>query len=232
MQTGVVPSAIMALVYQNYNPRLCSSLPHLEMIINRDDLKIVSHHANHMFIQHYSESAKLVSLEDINFQLTFSSGRQLEFINTPFAHSAGSLVTFDPNSGILFTGDLFSSYSSEWDLLLRLDPKCRTCRNYPECPDGRKYCQIFDTLKFHQNIMTSERALKYALDRIATVPFTVVAPQHGSVIDDIEDILALCEMLSSLKGVGIDGVIGDKSFFELGDTSPIRERLYKANGLS
>jgi hypothetical protein len=34
-------------------------------------------------------------------------------------------------------------------------------------------------------------------------------------------------LLASLKGVGIDAIIGDRSFFELGNTSPIRDRLHR-----
>ncbi len=225
MEVGLTPSSIVALVYQNYTPRLCGSLPHLEVIIGPNSLKIISDQANHMFIQHYSESATLISLQDLDHRFTFSSGRSLRFINTPFSHSAGSFVTFDEKSSILFTGDLFSSYAAELNLFLKLRARCKNCEDYPDCPDKLKYCPIYDILRFHHNIMGSERALKYALEQIASVPFTAIAPQHGGVIHDPEDIILICELLASLKGVGIDGVIGDRSFFNLGDTSPIKKRL-------
>jgi hypothetical protein len=73
--------------------------------------------------------------------------------------------------------------------------------------------------------MSSQRALKLALDRMASVPFKVIAPQHGSIIHNSEDIVRVCDLLSSLEGVGIDGIIGDKSFHELGNTDPIKDRL-------
>jgi hypothetical protein len=56
-----------------------------------------------------------------------------------------------------------------------------------------------------------------------------IAPQHGSVIHDPEDIVLICNLLSALRGVGIDSVIGDRSFFNLGDTSPIERRLGRAS---
>jgi len=225
MEIGLTPSSIVALVYQNYTPRLCGSLPHMEVIIGRKDLKIISDRANHMFIQHYSESANLIPLEDLDHQYVFSSGRRLHFINTPFAHSAGSFVTFDEKSGILFTNDLFSGYGAEVNLFLKFSTKCKTCEDYPDCPDKLKYCPIYDILRFHKNIMASERALKYALEQIAKVPFITIAPQHGGIIHDAEDIILICDLLSNLRGVGIDSVIGDRSFFNLGDTSPIKKRL-------
>lgn len=229
MEIGITPSSISALIYQNYTPRLCGSLPHLEVIIGRKDLRIITDHANHMFMQHYSESANLVRLEDLNRQFVFSSGRRLRFVKTPFAHSAGSFVTFDEKSGILFTGDLFSSYSNRLSLFARLRSNCKNCEDYPNCKERVKFCPIYEILRFHQDIMASERALKSALDQIASVPFTTIAPQHGAIIHEPEDIVLICDLLASLRGVGIDGVIGDRSFFNLGDISPIRERLCPAS---
>jgi flavorubredoxin len=225
IQTGISPSAIGALIFQNYNPSSCGSVAHFEAIIDRKDLKIISDSANHMFIQHFSPSVSLLSLVDLDYQFKFPSGKRLEFISTPFAHSAGSFVTFDEGSGMLFTADLFSASSSRWRLLLRLTSCCKTCRDYSNCPDQMEYCPLQDILGFHQNIMASERALKFALDRIAQVPFSTIAPQHGSIIDNPEDIVLVCDLLSSLKDVGIDGIIGNKSFFELGNMTPLRERL-------
>jgi len=89
-----------------------------------------------------------------------------------------------------------------------------------------RHCQIRDILRFHQDMMSSERALRLALDRIAALPFRTIAPQHGSIICESEDIVVLCDLLASLKGVGIDAITGDRSFYELGDTSPIRDRLH------
>jgi flavorubredoxin len=228
MEIGITPSSISALIYQNYTPRLCGSLPHLEVIIGRKDLQIITDHANHMFMQHYSESANLVRLEDLDFQFVFASGRPLRFIKTPFAHSAGSFVTFDEKNDILFTGDLFSSYSSRLSLFARLRSNCKNCEGHANGGERVKFCPIYEILRFHQDIMASERALKSALDQIASVPFTTIAPQHGAIIYDPDDIVLICDLLASLRGVGIDGVIGDRSFFNLGDTGPIRKRLRPA----
>jgi len=224
VQAGIVPSSIVALIYQNYDPRLWGSLHHLENLIARSDLRIISDRANLQFMQRHSGEAALMSVDEIDHRLELPSGRCLEFIKIPFAHSAGSFTTFDRNTGILFTGDLFSSYISDWSLRLALEPKCRTCGGIGICTD--RHCQIQDILRFHQDMMSSERALRLALDRIAALPFRTIAPQHGSIVCGSEDIVALCDLLASLKGVGIDAITGDRSFYELGDTSPIRDRLH------
>lgn len=225
MQTGIVPASIVALIYQNYNPRLWGSLQHLEMIISRSDLKIISDQTNLLFLQPYSEVATLVSLDQLNYRFTLSSGRTLEFIKTPFSPAAGSFMTFDTKSGVVFTGDLFSTYACQRNLFLEFKEDCRTCKGEALIECHSLSCPIMDILRFHKEIMSSERALKLALDRLAELPFTTLAPQHGSVISKPEDIVLVCELLSGLKGVGVDGIIGERSFGELGDVTPIRKRL-------
>ncbi len=55
--------------------------------------------------------------------------------------------------------------------------------------------------------MTSEKALRYALDVIAEIPAVMLAPQHGSVLSGPGDIETVSHRLMSLKGVGIDRIL-------------------------
>lgn len=209
LQTGIAPNQIIALLYQHYDPDLCGSIPNFEDIIKRDDLKIISDSANLMFIRHYSVSTRLLPISKINNQFRFSSGRTLQFVNTPYAHSGGSIVTFDEKSGILFTSDLFGSLGLEWELFLKLRPECMECVNLKKCPAGRTNCPIQDILNFHKTVMPSCKALRYSLEQILDIPFTTIAPQHGSIINNKEIMGYVFELLATLKGVGIDGIIED-----------------------
>ena len=222
LQTGIAPNQIIALLYQHYDPDLCGSIPNFEDIIKRNDLKIISDSANLMFIRHYSVSTRLVPLSKINYQFTFSSGRILQFFKTPYAHSGGSFVTFDPQSGILFSSDLFGSEGLEWDLFLKLRPECKDCVNLSGCPQDRSRCPINDILNFHKKLMPSAKALRYALKRILDIPFTMIAPQHGSVINDKQIMRYVFEELSTLKGVGIDALVEDGFDFTFGN---LKERF-------
>lgn len=225
LQTGLDPSSIKALIYQHYDPDECSGIPNFEDIINRKDLKLISDRINNIFIKHYYVSSPLHSLEDVNYSFTFSSGRKLKFVKTPHAHSAGSFVTLDTKTGVLFTSDLFGNYAAEWNLFLKLDPECSTCLDYTSCPISRSYCPLEDILKFHKNIMPSERILRWSLEQIAKLPFSVIAPQHGSVIYRPQDIVLVCERLVSLRGVGIDGISENRSYSEFGDIAHLKKRL-------
>ncbi len=222
LQTGIEPHQINALLYQHYDPDLCGSIPNFEDIIERSSLKIISDESSLEFIRHYSVSSQMISIEDVNHQYKFSSGRTLEFINTPYSHSSGSFVTFDQKSGMLFTSDLFGSYGKEWELFLKLMPQCIDCVNLNKCPENRKHCPINDILNFHKIIMTSRKALKYALKKILEVPFTALAPQHGSIITDRNIMRYIFEQLISQKDIGIDRIVeGEKEL----DFSNLRERL-------
>jgi flavorubredoxin len=222
LQTGIAPNQIIALLYQHYDPDLCGSIPNFEDIIKRNDLKIISDASNLMFIRHYSVATRLLPTSKINNQFKFSSGRTLQFFKTPYAHSGGSIVTFDQKSGILFTSDLFGSLGLEWELFLKLRPECMDCVNLKECPSKRSSCPINDILNFHKTVMPSCKALRYSLEQILDIPFTTIAPQHGSIIDNKEIMRYVFESLAILKGVGIDGIIEDDYDF---DSDKLRKRF-------
>jgi flavorubredoxin len=215
LQTGITPSQISALLYQHYDPDLCGSIPNFEDIIKRDDLRVISDSENLMFIRHYSVSTQLLPISKLNYQFTFSSGRTLRFVKTPYAHSGGSIVTFDPQSGILFSSDLFGGLGMEWELFLNLKPECMNCVSLASCPQNRQVCPMNDILNFHKTVMSSNKALRYALEQMLEIPFTMIAPQHGSIIKDKEIMRYVFELLATLEGVGIDGVIGDDYIFNL-----------------
>ena len=207
LQTGIDPSRIKALIYQHYDPDLCGSIPNYEDIVSRADLKIISDAENNIFIRHYSVTAPLISIDSLGYTYQFSSGRTLQFISTPYAHSPGSFVTFDQTSGILFTSDIFGSIGSYWELYLELTEDCRSCTDLDSCPQ-EAHCPFQDIFNFHRVTMTSERALGYALEQIASVDFSILAPQHGSLIVTPRDIITLVEKLKTLKEIGIDWILG------------------------
>jgi flavorubredoxin len=206
LQTGIPPSAISALIFQHFDPDVCGGVQNFEQIIGREDLRIISQAANGMYIRHFATRSPLLTLEEIGGRFTFASGRTLQFIPTPYAHAAGCFITFDAQSGVLFTADLFGSFSREWELFLKLPSRCRQCSSSSPCPEGLPYCPLQDILDFHRRLMPAEKALRMAVREILKTPHTVVAPQHGSVIPEREDVRLIGERLLELKGVGIDGL--------------------------
>ncbi|WP_408954778.1 MBL fold metallo-hydrolase [Natroniella sp. ANB-PHB2] len=206
LQTGIQPSDIKNLIYQHYDPDLCGSIPDFEEIIDNNNLSIISHRENNIFIKYYGGSLRRRCIEGLDFEWEFSSGRKLKFIRTPYAHSPGSFVTFDEKTGVLFSSDLFGSYAKQWDLFLELDSKCYDCYSYKDCSVNKNECPILGIIDFHINIMTSKKALTYALNRIKELPVQLVAPQHGSVIADTKSINSVICKLEEIDNIGIDNI--------------------------
>lgn len=70
--------------------------------------------------------------------------------------------------------------------------------------------------------MPSGKALRYSLEQLLDIPFDMIAPQHGSIITGKETVRYVFELLSTLEGVGIDGVVGDDYVF---NSDHLRQRF-------
>ncbi|HOY66021.1 MAG TPA: MBL fold metallo-hydrolase [Candidatus Ozemobacteraceae bacterium] len=209
LQAGVHPGEITALIYQHPDPDLCGSLPNFLDLCTNPELRIYSKAINNVFIRHYVEKSYHPKFVDIDGLPGLSLGkRRLTFIDTPFAHASGSFVTYDGQTGTLFTSDLFGSYRAQWDLFLELGEACFTCTDHTHCPNGKPAadCPLPDIINFHRQVMPSTRALKGAMTRIAKLAPTLIAPQHGSILRSPKTIAHLIQVLGSLEAVGIDGI--------------------------
>ena len=206
LQTGISPEQILALIYQHTDPDLCGSLSNMIDICANPELIVLSETQNNIFISYYIEREKrsmLTSIDEYNAGLTFG-GRTLQFFKTPYAHDAGSFITYDVKTKTLFTSDLFGSFSRQWELFIELFADCYECKDYGHCINRIGYCPIPDILGFHKTVMPSEKALRYAMNIIRGLDVQMIAPQHGSIFTKKKDIDFLIERLGALKGVGID----------------------------
>lgn len=208
LQAGIDPSKVVALIYQHYDPDLCGSMPNFMDMCDHPGLKILSAESNNLFISYYIHREKrhlLESIESRDFAFAWN-GRVLRFIPTPFAHNAGSFVTYDEKTRTLFSSDLFGGYASDKELFLKLDDRCFSCREYDECPQGKTFCPLKDILVFHQRIMPCCKALRYAMARIQELDIRRIAPQHGHILNRSRDIAHVTHQLAQLEGVGIDAI--------------------------
>ena len=213
LQTGMAPGQISTLIYQHFDPDLCGSVSNLEEIIARPDLRVISKRENNVFIRYYGIRSNLECIDDLGRKLVLASGRTLRFIPTPYAHAAGSFMTYDEKTGILFTSDLLGSFekNEKRPLFRRLQPECLQCNHAmtpPEgkCSDSGEECPFPQMLAFHREEMTSNRALRLACQRILEVGARIVAPQHGSIWHSSQDVECIVRRLMAMEDVGIDGV--------------------------
>lgn len=207
LRTGLRPSQITRLIYQHYDPDLCGSLPQLEAIIKSDDLKIISHEENNMFIHYYSPKTEKLDFRDLDNHYDFATGRRLEFYATPYCHQPGSFVTYDRKTKTLFSSDLFGSFDNQWTLKLELNQACRECQDLKNCRINLDICPIEGMVKFHRKLIPSNRALDHTLNIIEKLDIERIAPQHGSIIYEKEDIKAIIRHLREIDNVGIDYIL-------------------------
>ena len=214
LQTGIEPHQISHLIYQHYDPDLCGSIPNLESVINTPTLQIVSQTENNHFITHYAPKSPLLCIDKMGGQLTLRSGRVLRFYRTPYAHSAGSFVTYDQASGVLFTSDLFGSVGAfnYWRLFAEFDHACLHCKVAPPahsdepCEVTEEPCPWTGMHNFHRRVMPGNKPLHHAIQVIASIGARIVAPQHGSILHRVEDIAEAINRIKAMQDIGIDGM--------------------------
>ncbi len=117
-------------------------------------------------------------------RVTFGTGHELQFIPTPVCHFRGACMLYDPQTRILFSGDLFGGIAA---------------------PGLKASLASWPGIKaFHELYMPANEALRLAVKRIRALSPAplMIAPQHGSVIegDYLEKFL---ERMTDLR-VGLD----------------------------
>ena len=210
MRTGTDPRSIKRLIYQHYDPDLCGNIPHMESLIDNKELKILSHRENNIFIDYYATKSQKECIEDLGYTYHFTSGRELVFMRTPYSHSSGSFVTYDTKTKVLFSSDLFGSYDTNWSLYSLILEKCAGCTPENTCPITEKPCQIIGIWNFHKSVMTSTKALRFALKQIEKLDISIIAPQHGSLLHTPAIQKIVKERLNALEDVGIDQFFEEK----------------------
>lgn len=192
LQTAIEPGRIEAMIFHHYDPDLCGALYNFESVLAHPGLRIISHRANHHFLRYYGTRLPMDSLSKMNHRFRFRSGRELQFIETPFAHAPGSFVTFDPLTGTLFSSDLLGNDQFGDDFF------------YQHKTASADAGYLRQLVKFHERTMPSPAAFARALDRIGELPLRLVAPQHGALLRGEADCRWMLNYLREHAKVGCD----------------------------
>ncbi len=171
-------NAVKYIILHHQDPDLAASVPHMEKLINRDDLQIIIHSRMIPVVKHYMIKSDYYPIDKNQYKLD-SNDLHLKFITTPYCHSPGAFVTYEPSTKTLFSGDIFGGIEESWEF-------------YAE--DG-----YFEKAKqFHEEYMPSRDIFNYALSKIETLDINLIAPQHGSIIKK-EKIAPLIAQMKALE---------------------------------
>jgi len=169
---------IKYVILHHQDPDICASIVEIENVINRDDLKIVTHSRMSLLIKHYMVSSSYYEIDKNNFELHTDNGLYLQFLTTPYCHSPGAFVTYDPNTKILYSSDIFGGVEESWNFYADED--------------------YFEQAKsFHSEYMPSKDIFNYTLRKIERLDLELIAPQHGSLIKK-EFIAPLIDKMKNL----------------------------------
>jgi len=108
-------------------------------------------------------------------------GRNLSVIPAHFMHSAANFQIYDPESKILFSGDLGASFGQNYNIV----------ENFNE---HIKYMEIF-----HKRFIPGNEILKKWVNMVRKLDIEQIAPQHGAVLSGKEDIENFFIWLENLK---------------------------------
>lgn len=167
------------LVCSHSDPDIVGAIPGLLARGLNPAATIVTHWRDAALLRHLDYRLDTWRPEEHGWTLELED-RSLQFVFTPYAHFAGAFCTFDPESGVLFSSDLFGGFS-------RGDSLVATSL---ECLDGIR--------PFHEHYMPGVEALAHAIDQLRDLPIRLIAPQHGwllpaSLIQPVMDDLRSLE---------------------------------------
>ncbi|MBF0153232.1 MAG: diguanylate cyclase [Magnetococcales bacterium] len=162
--TEIMPlSRIRWIICQHQDPDITACLPALDRLITRPDAAILTHWRAIALLKHYDVKLPFQCIEKIGWQLN-NRGRAVTFVFTPYLHFPGAFCTFDQQSGILFSSDLFGGFTDEWQLFAKDESYFHAMR------------------PFHEHYMPSQTILFDGLTKLSPLPIRMIAPQHGSII--------------------------------------------------
>jgi len=170
---------IRYFVCHHQDPDITAAMPEIDEMITRDDAVLVSHWRAEALLKHYGLDLQFWLVEEHDWALDLG-GRKLQFVFTPYAHFPGAFVTFDEQTGTLFSSDIFGGFTEGFSLVAK--------------DEG-----YFENLKpFHEHYIPSRDIMRYTINNLRVLPLKMIAPQHGSIIPH-HLIDFMMEQLSALE---------------------------------
>lgn len=159
---NIIPlEKVKYVILHHQDPDFCSAVPLFEKAGAR--FEVVTHWRTQTLVKYYGIQSDYYIINENNFELKLSSGRTLEFVLTPYLHFPGAFTTYDSQTKILFSSDLFGAFSYEWSLYAEED-----------------YLEKMKT--FHEHYMPANSILRPVMETFLGMDITMIVPQHGSII--------------------------------------------------
>lgn len=162
----VIPfSRIRYFVCHHSDPDITAALPLIDELVSRPDAVLVTHWRTQALLKHYGLRLPFWLVDRHDWRLPLED-RELRFVFTPYAHFPGAIASFDTQTGVLFSSDLFGGFTQLPSLVAQDESHFEAIR------------------PFHEHYMPSRDILDFAISQIKRLPVRIIAPQHGSIIPE------------------------------------------------
>ncbi|MCP4298098.1 MAG: MBL fold metallo-hydrolase [Proteobacteria bacterium] len=173
------PENVSGLVLCHQDPDVAASM--IDWLNVNPSMKIISSPRTNVLLPYFGNNEYVfhdVVEEPI---YPFASGYELEFIEAPFLHFAGAIVSFDRHSQFLFSGDIWAAIQMEWQLVVK------------DFDMHKSYLDLF-----HLDYMASNIACRGFVEKVKPLSINSILPQHGSIIGN-KDVLAALDYLDRIQ---------------------------------
>ncbi|MCX7775490.1 MAG: response regulator [Spirochaetaceae bacterium] len=178
-------SAVTLAVIQQPDPCLVSGIALFERAGYR--FRIATASALWGALRAFGALSSPLFVDDLGWKLDAGQGNVLECVPMPYVTSPYAFAVYDPRSGTLFSGDLFSTFSREVML-----------HSSPELPAEAMR-------RYHALMVPSGAALTAALEHLKTRKIRRICPAHGPVIPDSQVAAAF----NALEGLTCGELLSD-----------------------
>jgi len=179
------------IILQNLSPNICLSL----ILLNHQfDATIVLDKRADMWLKNLEIKNPKYFIDDNNFKLKLNSGREINFIETPYLPYFEGFITYDKTSQFLFSSFLFSARPLRWKLFA----------------DKVFYKESMKS--FHELHIPGNKFLGPVMEMILKLKdypgIKFIASSHGSILND--DLEVFIHILKNLEcGIAINPIVND-----------------------
>lgn len=152
---------ISLIIAHHQDPDICGSIT--EFYRSGVTAPVAMHWRTSVLVHYYGIQNVPWLVSENSWQWSFSSGRTLRFLPAPYCHCPGCIMTYDQQSGVLFSSDLFGSLDTSKELFA-----------------GPEYLEKMKA--FHAHYMPSHEILSPVMRSLMPLDISMIAPQHGQII--------------------------------------------------
>jgi flavorubredoxin len=164
----ISPEKVEVIIYSHQDPDVSSGIG-LALSTYKNAKAYVSRlwmrFAPHFGIDR-EDLRRMLPVEDRGTRINIPTG-YLELIPAHFLHSAGNFSVYDPQSKILFSGDIGASVMPDDNF-------------YFEVKDFRSHIRYMEG--FHKRYMKSQVATRKWVSMVRRLKVDIIAPQHGAIM--------------------------------------------------